>query len=124
MILRACTVCGALSDRGRCERHRSKDNRPSAARRGYDERWKCTRARFLRDHPTCDIPACHAPATEVHHRDGLGPLGPLGHDDSNLQALCQPHHAGITAQLQPGGWARRSPQPEPDHPSLKNGDLQ
>lgn len=105
MIRRACTVCGALSDRKRCERHRPKDPRPSAAKRGYDTRWRATRARFLREHPGCQFPDCPEPASDVHHRDGLGPSGPRGHDPSNLAALCQRHHSAITAQMQPGGWA-------------------
>lgn len=105
MILRACTVCGALSDRPRCPTHRPKDTRPSAAERGYDARWRRTRGAFLHDNPTCMHPDCTEPATEAHHRDGLGPLGPNGHELSNLAALCQRHHAAITAQMQPGGWA-------------------
>lgn len=106
MILRSCTVCGALSDRSRCPQHRPKDNRPSAAQRGYDARWRQTRARFLAKHPTCEHPGCSEPSTDAHHLDGLGPSGPRGHDESNLQALCSRHHKLITAQLQPGGWAR------------------
>jgi 5-methylcytosine-specific restriction protein A len=54
----------------------------------------------------------------VHHLDGLGPTGPLGHKWVNLQALCQTHHSQITAREQPGGWnasplRRRPPEPHP-----------
>ena len=105
MILRACVLCGALSERPRCPAHRPKDTRPSASARGYGARWRKTRARFLRSHPTCEHPGCRAPTTEAHHRDGKGPNGPHGHDPRNLAAFCKPHHSLITAQLQPGGWA-------------------
>lgn len=46
-------------------------------------------------------------ATEVHHRDGLGPLGSRGHDFDNLQALTHACHSRITAINQPGGWNQR-----------------
>lgn len=105
MIMRACTVCGALSDQERCAAHRYRDRRPSAARRGYDARWRRTRARFLRAHPRCEHAACPEPATEAHHLDGQGPNGPAGHDEANLQALCTHHHKLVTAREQPGGWA-------------------
>ncbi len=105
MILRACTVCGALSDKPRCAQHRYRDKRPSAAKRGYDARWRRFARRFLREHPRCEYPGCGEPATEPHHLDGFGPNGPRGYDESNLQALCSRHHKLITAQMQPGGWA-------------------
>lgn len=104
MILRACIVCGALSPAQRCPTH-TPAKRPSAARRGYDARWRRTRTRFLRDHPRCEHSGCREPATEAHHLDGLGPTGPAGHEAANLQALCSHHHKAITARMQPGGWA-------------------
>lgn len=97
------------------------DARPSAAARGYDARWSRTRKRYLRDHATCeDDSGCNAAATDVHHRDGLGPNGPRGHDPTNLQALCHAHHSQLTAREQPGGWAKREPvrRTTPRHPGL------
>jgi len=47
-------------------------------------------------------------ATEVHHLDGGGPLGSRGLDETNLQALCKEHHSVVTAQMQPGGFFRKS----------------
>ena len=108
MIQRACQICGALSDRQRCPAHRAKDTRPSAAARGYDGAWRLLRARFLRTHRICQHPGCPYMATEVHHVDGGGPLGWRGLDESNLQALCKEHHSLITAQMQPGGFFRKS----------------
>lgn len=66
-------------------------NRPSAAERGYDAKWRMTRARFLKEYPLC---ACGARATEVHHviakRDG-------GNDAwENLQAMCKRCHSRVT----------------------------
>ena len=98
--------CGVwVEGGGRCRPIAARYRR-SAAKRGYGHRWRQTRARFLAAHPTCQMDGCDADATEAHHLDGAGPLGPLGHYEGNLQALCQHHHAKLTARLQPGGWAR------------------
>jgi len=40
-------------------------NRPSAAKRGYDRKWRMIRAVFLKKHPDCV--GCNQPATEVDH---------------------------------------------------------
>jgi len=63
MILRACVVCGRLSDRGRCERHRPV--RASASSRGYGFRWRRLRAEFLAQYGACED--CGAPATVPDH---------------------------------------------------------
>jgi 5-methylcytosine-specific restriction protein A len=45
------------------------------------------------------MPALFRPrATEVDHVDGLGPLGPRGHDWANLQALTKAHHSRKTGR--------------------------
>jgi 5-methylcytosine-specific restriction protein A len=75
----------------RCPAH----DRPSARARGYDARWQRTRAAFLADHPDCE--QCGRPATDVHHRDWQGPLGPAGHDPLNLASLCHACHSRVTA---------------------------
>jgi 5-methylcytosine-specific restriction protein A len=102
IVVRPCTTfgCGAwVPGGGPCRKHRPKDDRPSAAARGYGKAWQATRRRFLLvEHFRCDIADCQQPATDVHHLDGLGPLGPLGHAASNLQALCHAHHSQITAR--------------------------
>lgn len=91
--------CHALIRAGaRCPTHdtgRPVDTRPPAAHRGYNARWRRTRARHLRAHPDCEV--CDQPATQVHHLDGAGPLAPAGHDPENLQALCHSCHSRITA---------------------------
>lgn len=86
-------------------------SRPSFYQRGYDHRWQRTRRRFLRTHPTCE--RCGAPAQDVHHLDGLGPLGPRGHDPANLQPLCHSCHSRITNE----GMPKRTRPPE-QHPGL------
>jgi 5-methylcytosine-specific restriction protein A len=98
--LRSCPVpgCPNLTAGGRCHRHartrRGRERRPDATRRGYDGRWRKSRAAFLADHPWCH--RCGARATDVHHLDGLGPLGPLGHDPTNFEALCHSCHSRET----------------------------
>lgn len=92
MIERACVVCSALSDQTRCPRHRRKDERPSAARRGYDARWRQVRARYLRENPACVV--CGATATEVHH--DFGNAGALRYDTRFLVALCKRCHTSHT----------------------------
>ncbi len=106
-ILRVCTSCGSLEEcdcKARAKRKADK-RRPNARARGYDNRWEATRSRYLSSHMTCqDEMGCIEAATDVHHLDGLGPKGAMGHDFSNLQALCKAHHSQITSHQQPGGW--------------------
>lgn len=100
----------------------AQDPRPSAHARGYDSRWERTRRRYLRRHPICECDAdCGEPSTVVHHVDGLGPDGPHGHDESNLQALAKRCHDRITAREQPGGWHSSPPRRRPTstpHPGI------
>ena len=76
------------------------DNRPSAARRGYDRQWRRVRAIQLAREPLCQD--CKragrvTPASEVHHvvalRDGGARL-----DLDNLASLCGPCHRRVTAR--------------------------
>jgi 5-methylcytosine-specific restriction protein A len=105
--------CPVLVERGKCAMHRrarqrrSDSLRPNAYRRGYDARWERTRRAYLKAHPICEEPGCDAKTTDVDHIDGLGPLGPRGHDWTNLRAFCHPHHSQRTAGDQPGGWNTR-----------------
>jgi 5-methylcytosine-specific restriction enzyme A len=108
--LKVCAVpaCAELTTSTYCAKHhkewkrKAERKRPSSAKRGYTAKWQRTRARYLRAHPACFN--CGERATEVHHLDGLGPSGPLGHSPDNLKALCRPCHSRITADEQPGGW--------------------
>lgn len=116
MGLRVCAEpgCPELATSTRCDRH-SKLRKAQAQRRrvqprqaGYDSKWERTRKDYLRLHPLCQWhEGCIAPAVDVHHLDGLGPLGPRGHDFSNLEGLCRRHHAKTTAAESPAGWNAR-----------------
>lgn len=116
VALTVCAIagCPTLVERGgMCPPHRaayrraSDRKRPNATDRGYDTRWRRTRAAYLRFHRRCEHPGCTRLAVDVHHLDGQGPNGPRGHDPWNLQALCSRHHKTVTAREQPGGWAAR-----------------
>lgn len=85
-----------------CRSEREKNARPNSRARGYNHAWERTRAAHLQRSPTCTHPGCTAPATDVHHVDGRGPLGPRGHDPTNLKSYCHAHHSSITAR----GWGR------------------
>lgn len=110
MPARPCSQAGcpnrAIPGSSRCEVHakkrkrESERRRPSAAKRGYDGKWRRIRAAYLRKHPNCVV--CDEPATTVDHiisrRDG-------GTDRwENLQALCHRHHNQKTNQFDGGGW--------------------
>ncbi len=90
---------------GRCELHarehraRQEANRPSAAARGYDARWRRIRAKFLKAHAECV--ECGAPATVADH---IVPLSQGGTNDwDNLQPLCKRCHDRKTATVDGGG---------------------
>jgi 5-methylcytosine-specific restriction protein A len=101
--------CGARCKPGktRCPDHQRRDSRPSARKRGYDTRHEADRATYLKEHPFCEDPyheGCERKATVLDHIDGMGPLGPFGHDRENWMALCASCHGRKTAEQTPGGW--------------------
>ena len=86
--------------RGWKERNAATDReRGTAAERGYDHKWRMTRASYLKRHPLCYDCAQrkeYKMASEVHHiikvRDG-------GRNyDENLMALCKSCHSKRTAR--------------------------
>ncbi len=106
--LRPCAVAGcprpAIAGSSRCTEHalqqqRERDaNRPSAATRGYDARWRRRRAAYLRQHPWCV--QCGAPSRVVDH---VIPRRRGGADDeSNWQALCATCHNAKTMRQSVG----------------------
>lgn len=108
--------CPELTRGGRCEgcQAEAARKRTTPRAKGYDGAWERTRKAYLRAHPYCECDECmtlpeplRPLATEVNHRDGLGPHAPRGHDWSNLQAVTKAHHSKITAREQPGGWNDR-----------------
>lgn len=105
-----------LTRGGRCDECQAKARamRRTPKAKGYDRAWQRTRKAYLREHPLCECAECEtvpiplrASATEVDHIDGLGPLGPRGHDWSNLRSMTKAHHSRETARQQPGGWNDR-----------------
>lgn len=83
-----------------CQVHRKRggylDERASAAKRGYDRRWRKLRLMYLRAHPICEEPECGAASFDVHH---IIPLSEGGTNAwENLQALCHSCHSKKTAE--------------------------
>lgn len=98
--------CPTLTPQGRCPpcQAQATQERTSPARRGYGRSWRKASTAYLEDHPYCECDACtplpplqRDLATEVDHRDGLGPLGPRGYDPTNFQAMSKRHHSRKTA---------------------------
>ena len=86
-------------------RMHSRDDRPSAARRGYDYRWQRLRKMKLNEQPLCADPfGVHAAqgevvlATDVHHVDVVSDGNPVLTELSRLQSLCHSCHSRVTAQ--------------------------
>ncbi|MDA2805716.1 HNH endonuclease signature motif containing protein [Nocardiopsis suaedae] len=110
--------CPNLTPGGRCGgcQQTARRERTPRTRAYATPQWRRTRRAYLEAHPYCECdehaaqPALVRPLAEhVHHRDGLGPSGPRGHDWDNLQALTRACHSRITAVEQPGGWNDRDP---------------
>ena len=87
---------------GRCAHHAGiadyfyDKQRGNAWQRGYNKLWLERRKAFLQSHPICTIINCGQSATEVHHTIPKQEGGT--DDDENLLALCQGHHAQVTAR--------------------------
>lgn len=81
--------------------------------------WRATRLRILeRDHWTCQHPGCGQHATQVDHiiNDAAGGTD----DDSNLQALCTPHHRTKSANEGAAArWRTRATRTPDPHPGLR-----
>lgn len=87
---------------------RARDTRPSAARRGYDGKWRQIRAAFLKRYPDCVV--CGEPAQEVDHIVALEAGG--SNEWSNLQAMCKSHHSQKTNRVDGGFGGNRFPGKE------------
>lgn len=83
--------CDECTARYNATHPRKDDNRPSAAERGYDWKWRKYAKDYLREHSICAI--CGAPATCVDHKDMTADMmmdayGSFDYDPSHYQALC------------------------------------
>ncbi len=101
--LRPCSVVGCprpATVGGKCAGHAAQQERQrgSAAARGYGQRWRRIRDKYLAAHPWCV--RCGARATDVDH---IRPRRQGGSDDdSNLQALCHACHSAKTMRQSVG----------------------
>lgn len=94
---------GFAVEHGRCEQHKRQEQRQydrargSAARRGYDARWRRVRAMVLAEEPLCRECLRQGrvvPATDVHHIDG----NVRNMRRENLEPLCHECHSRIGAR--------------------------
>ena len=100
----------------------------SAARRGYDRRWRNARATYLRTHPLCVMCEAAGRVTEATVVDHIVPHkgdSALFWDRKNWQPLCDHHHGsakqreeqrGYSATVGPNGWPF-----DPRHPANQGG---
>jgi 5-methylcytosine-specific restriction protein A len=117
MLKKFCNRQGCLNltqDRY-CEAHQSMnraydDQRESAAKRGYDSRWRKAREGYLKRHPLCACDDCKRlpvplPATVVDHIKPHRGDKVLFWDRSNWQPMAKPCHDRKTAK-EDGGFGR------------------
>jgi len=82
------------------ERHRF-DDRPSAAKRGYNARWQRASKLYLKKYPLCvdcRVTGYTEPATVVDHIIPHRGDMKLFWQQSNWQGLCVPHHNAKSAR--------------------------
>ncbi|MCY9266435.1 HNH endonuclease signature motif containing protein [Bacillus licheniformis] len=107
--------CSTLTREGYCEQHkRTKpaydQYRESAARRGYDSKWRKARQGYLSKYPfcvSCMKEGRRGPATVVDHIVPHKGDKKLFWDSSNWQPLCAPCHSRKTAK-EDGGFGNRT----------------
>jgi 5-methylcytosine-specific restriction protein A len=98
---KACIVpgCPNISTNGThyCDKHLEERKKEKRNRREhtpaapFSENWPKVRAKYLREHPYCEI--CGRPAEIVHHKIDRR-VGGTDHPD-NLQALCNECHSRL-----------------------------
>ncbi|MCY8045756.1 HNH endonuclease [Bacillus haynesii] len=98
--------CPTLTREGYCEKHKRDQPaydqyRESAARRGYDSKWRKARRGYLSKYPfcvSCMKEGRRVPATVVDHIKPHKGDKKLFWDSSNWQPLCAPCHSRKTAK--------------------------
>jgi len=103
--------CPELTENRYCEKHQQsvkeyEFNRGSAARRGYNYRWRKARERYLKEHPLCvqcEREGKLTPATVVDHIKPHKGNRELFWDEDNWQSLCKACHDSKTAKYD-GRW--------------------
>jgi 5-methylcytosine-specific restriction endonuclease McrA len=85
-----------------CSAARPAEARPSAAKRGYNRRWRAYRAAYLREHPLCVVCLAagkYVPGKHVNHTQAVnGPDDPRFWDPGNHRALCGSCHSRKTVR--------------------------
>jgi 5-methylcytosine-specific restriction enzyme A len=84
--------------------HQYTDNRENATARGYDNRWRALRDRYISTHPLCercDMAGKTVMADVVHHIRPIDEGGPRL-DARNLMALCRDCHEEIHGRKREG----------------------
>lgn len=90
--------CGALTAGSYCDKHKSESisgYRPTAYRRGYDNRWRKARQIYLAKHPLCEECKKNGRLTAATVVDHIIPHKgdrKLFWDENNWQALCKRCH--------------------------------
>lgn len=108
--------CHVLTRDRYCEKHKPKDNRASAAKRGYCYKWNKARIAYLVEHPLCECKACQDSGQPlladvvdhiIPHRGNME----LFWDKKNWQAMNHICHSRKTAK-EDGGFGNYSPPPK------------
>jgi 5-methylcytosine-specific restriction protein A len=91
---------GHCGQHARAEHQRDRQQRGSAAARGYDSAWQGVRAGFAREHPLCQDCLEQKRVVPMQIVDHVIPLraGGARLDPANLRSLCRPHHRAKTDQ--------------------------
>jgi 5-methylcytosine-specific restriction enzyme A len=104
--LSPCTYprCGQIIVKGRCARHKTKDDRRAMpAGRGYGARWRRARRDYLLRHPFrahCRSEDCTTAASVVDHVEPYRGDMVKFWDVTNWQSLCAPCHDGWKARVE------------------------
>lgn len=99
-------LCGGHKIGGKCDQcgNASKEDRPSASRRGYDRKWGKTRERKKRENPLnalcadCLEVGRTREAKEFHHIEKAVDCPERFHDTSNILPLCKSCHSTRTGR--------------------------
>lgn len=89
--------CNELTYEKYCDKHKElyRNERPSAANRGYDYKWRKERSRFLKEHPLCAYCMKEGEFTKATVVDHIIPHRgdeKLFWDEMNWQPLCKSCH--------------------------------
>ena len=109
--------CPNLTDKRYCPEHESLENkrynkyqRDPEHKKRYGKTWQKIRARYVKQHPFCEMclqKGKIVPVEQVHHKIPLAEGGT--HDTDNLISLCQSCHSRIHAE-RGDRWHNKTPR--------------